>query len=191
MDSNKINVCRNTFYKTCIFDKHITGTSSKWTTFDISLQNMEYAPYLAEWPIELKRPSLHIAMSSSCFISSTIPALCNSQWRITAGKMNCFCCRKYVLVEYAARPICLKTSKILLIDAPAVWTAKLNNTFPAGWRPSRNGCEHHLKHSTIHNSAVFIVWTAQYLPIHACLFLLPILLFFFWWFYRPCIRLSW
>ena len=45
--------------------------------------------------------------------------------------------------------MCLKTSKTLLIDAPAINTAKLSRTLPAGYLPPRAiGCDFHSNDSS-------------------------------------------
>ena len=59
--------------------------------------------------------------------------------------MNLFWCLKYERMWYNFRPICLKTSRILVIDAPAINVAKLRRTLPAGYRPNIYGCDLHSK----------------------------------------------
>ena len=46
-----------TFGKLYLFNGILTCNNSKWTIFIMVQQNIVYAPYLAEWPMESNRPS--------------------------------------------------------------------------------------------------------------------------------------
>ena len=112
-----------------------TWTKSKCTIFMIVVQNMVYAPYLAECPTESNLPSPVHSTSFSCLILLTrLPRYVSQLWRIT-GKRNNLWCLKKVRAEWTFYPRWRNTNNNWCTDAPAINTEELSKIFPMGYLP--------------------------------------------------------
>ena len=85
------------------------------------------------------RPSPHQTASFDCFNWSRRAHLYFSQWQRIEGNRNFVWWKKYVRMEKTDTPMCLNTSRTLLMEAPAISTAKLSKMLPAGYLPNTNG----------------------------------------------------